>query len=237
MTDAVFHFVMVPMVYLAFAVFAAGVIVRMTRVLRAPRHPSTLAVFPVRRPAFLRALVDTFALPVVRRQAPGFWIFLLLYHVAFLLLILGHLDLFPGIRLMPADSPHMLGWGAVGVALTLSVLVFLFRRFRSPVRDISVLGDYLLLLLLLAAFVTGGTISWANSWNEDGFVLTKQDFGSYLELLLDFSFANPRDVLPGSHYVVVVIHVFLANLVLMVFPFSKVMHTFFALPLNRLRRG
>jgi nitrate reductase gamma subunit len=237
MTDAIFHFVMVPMVYIAFAVFVAGVVVRMARVLRAPRHPSTLAVFPVRRPAFLRALVDTFVLPVVRRQAPVFWVFLLLYHVAFLLLILGHLDLFPGIRLMPADSPHMLGWGAVGVALTLSALVFLFRRFRSPVRDISVLGDYLLLLLLLAAFVTGGTISWANSWNEDGFVLTKQDFGGYLELLLDFSFENPRDVLPGSHYVVVVIHVFLANLVLMVFPFSKVMHTFFALPLNRLRRG
>ena len=68
-------------------------------------------------------------------------------------------------------------------------------------------------------------------------MLGKAEFGEYLQVLADFSFENPRDVLPGSHYVVVVLHVFFANLFLIVFPFSKIMHTFLAMPMNRLRRG
>lgn len=237
MTDKIFYFVMVPMVYGAVAVFLVGVVAQMIRIFTAPRHPAPLRIFPARPAGGALALYDTFAMPQVRRHAPLFWIFLLLYHVAFLLLILAHLDLFPGIHLMPPDSPHMLGWGVVGVVLTVSLLYFLFRRLRAPVRDISVFGDYLLLLLLLFVFITGDTISWANSWNADGFVLGKAEFGEYLRVLAGFSFENPRDVLPGSHYVVVVLHVFFANLFLIVFPFSKIMHTFLAMPMNRLRRG
>ena len=33
------------------------------------------------------------------------------------------------------------------------------------------------------------------------------DFGLYLEELARFSFADPREVLIGSHYVVVVLHI------------------------------
>lgn len=235
--DTVAYLIMVPMVYAAVAVFLIGCVVRLARVLAAPKVPHTLRVFPVRRAAPLLALYDTFALPTVRRHQPLLWACLMLFHLAFLLLILGHLDLFPGIHLMPADSPHMLGWGAIGAVLTAAVLYFLVRRFGSPYREISVPSDYLLLILLFLVFLTGDTISWGNSWNEAGFVITKQDFGRYLASLADFSFANPRDLLYGSHYVVVVLHVLFANLFLLFFPFSKVMHTFFALPLNRLRRG
>jgi hypothetical protein len=34
-----------------------------------------------------------------------------------------------------------------------------------------------------------------------------------------------------------VLHVFFANLFLMFFPFSQVMHSFLSLPMNKLRRG
>jgi nitrate reductase gamma subunit len=68
-------------------------------------------------------------------------------------------------------------------------------------------------------------------------VITKQDFGQYLDGLLKFSFADPHDVLSGSHYAIVATHVLLANLLLIVLPFSKIMHTFFAVPVNKLRRG
>jgi nitrate reductase gamma subunit len=237
MTDKIFYFVMVPMVYAAVAVFLIGIGVRIIQIFSAPPNPVALRIFPARRASGALAIYDTFAMPQVRRHAPLFWVFLLLYHVAFLLLILAHFDLFPGIHLMPEDSPHMLGWGAVGVVLTVALLYFLFRRLRAPVRDISVFGDYLLLLLLLFVFLTGDTISWANSWNDDGFVLGKAEFGDYLKILTDFSFANPKDALPGSHYVVVVLHVLFANLFLIIFPFTKIMHTFFAVPMNRLRRG
>jgi nitrate reductase gamma subunit len=237
MTDTIYYVILVPMVYFAVAVFVVGIAVRLARMLAAPRHPATLQIFPSRAPRSLGALYDTFLMPQVRKHAPCFWVHLMLFHLAFLLLILGHLDLFPGINLMPPDSPHMLGWGAVGVVLTIGVIHFLVRRMRGPVREISAFGDYLLLLLLLFLMLSGDMISWANSWNEDGFVITKQDFGLYLESLANFTFENPRDLLPGSHYIVVVIHVLLANLFLIVFPFTKIIHTFFALPMNRLRRG
>jgi hypothetical protein len=41
----------------------------------------------------------------------------------------------------------------------------------------------------------------------------------------------------SGHSFMLVLHVFFANLFLMFFPFSKIMHSFFALPMNKLRRG
>lgn len=97
-------------------------------------------------------------------------------------------------------------------------------------------ADYLLLLLLLFIFLLGDMISWGNSWTVNGFVMTKADFKNYFGILSSFSFADPRTVLHGSHYHFVVLHVFLAELFMMILPFTKIVHTFFSLPLNILRR-
>jgi len=236
MVGNIMFFVMVPMVYLALATCLVGVIAKIIEVLRAPKHPHTLQIFPKRKAGQLAALSEAFAMPTVRKEKPVFWVVLMGFHAGILVLVLAHLDLLPLIEIMPADSPHMIGNGAVGVVVTLAVLYFLFRRISSPVREVSVPADYLLLFLLLLVFITGGTISWANSWNQDGFVLTKQDFGSYLDGMVRFTFADPAETLYGSHYIVIAVHVLLANLFLMVLPFSKIMHTFFAVTLCRLRR-
>ncbi len=175
-------------------------------------------------------------MPTVRTHKPLFWFFLMVFHVGVAVLILAHLDLLPQLRIMCADSPHMIGNGAAGVALTISVVYFLFRRFRTPVRELSVPADYLMLFLLFCILLTGDVISWGNSWSPDGFVITKQDLGSYLSGLTRFTFEDPHTMLSGSHYAVVATHVLLANLFLMILPFSKIMHSFFAVPVNLLRR-
>jgi nitrate reductase gamma subunit len=236
MVDKVFYLVMVPMVYMAFAACIVGVLMKFTELLKAPKHPHTLQIFPQRKAGGLFAAVEVFTLPTVRQTKPVLWVFLMLFHLGVVGLILSHLDLLPLINFMSADSPHMIGNGFVGVTVTISLLYFLMRRFSSPVREISVPADYLLLLLLFMIFITGDTISWSNSWNGDGFVLNKQDFGAYLDGMVRFTFENPADNLDSSHYVVLVVHVFLANLFLIVLPFSKIMHAFFAVALNRLRR-
>ena len=235
--ETVYYLILVPMVYLAAAVFVIGIIARIIAIARTPREATAQQIFPAHRGGGLLALYDTFLMPQARRHAPVFWGFLIAFHVAFLLLILAHLDLIPGITIMSPESPNMLGYGFVGVVLILAVFYFLLRRFVGPVKDISVLGDYLLLLLLLFIVLSGDIISWGNSWSESGFVMTKQDFRAYLGSMVRFQFANPRDFLYGSHYIILVLHVLLANLFLMIFPFTKIMHTFFALPMNRLRRG
>jgi len=175
-------------------------------------------------------------MPQIRKKAPIFWFFLVAYHMGFALLILGHLDLFPAIDIVSAQSRHMVGSGVVGLLVTVPTFYFIGRRFKSPVREISTPGDYILLLLLLFTFLFGDLMSWGNSWTAKGFVMTKQDFARYFDSLARFTFANPRDFLRGSHYHFAVIHVLLAELVLVVLPFTKVVHAFFSVPINLLRR-
>jgi nitrate reductase gamma subunit len=244
MFDRIWYFVMVPMVYFAFAWCVAGMAIRVVQIFQAPRLPRTLRIFPEDEgPAdapiegWAAAAWDTLTMPSLWRFSPTLWFFLMLFHVGIVVLIISHIDLLPQVNIMPAASPHMIGDGAIGAAVTVALLYLLFRRFRGPVREVSVLSDYLLLILLLCIAVSGDIISWGNSWTDEGFVMTKQDFGKYLESLISFSFADPRKFLSGSHYPVIGFHVLCANLLLMTLPFSKLMHTCFALPMNKMRRG
>jgi len=244
MTDRFWYVVMVPMVYFSVSWCIAWVIVRVVEVLKAPNVPYSLRIFPEGsgsddppKSPLAGAFWDAFTMPTVRKYKPRLWVFLIVFHVSLGLLFLAHLDILPQIDIMSSDSPHMFGYGAIGVILTVCLLYLLFRRFGTPVREVSVPGDYLVLLLLLAAVITGDIISWGNSWSESGFVMTKADFGSYLNSLLTFTWADPRQFLSGSHYAVIGTHVLLANLFLLFLPFSKIMHVAFAVPLNKLRRG
>jgi len=234
--DKVEYFIMVPMVYLALSFCLIAIVVRIVSIARAPAPPYSLRLYPAAKQPGLAALADTLTLPQVRRHKPLFWVFLMLFHISFLFLILGHLDILPQISLLPETSRHMLGAGAVGLGVTLPLVYFLFRRFRTPIREITVPADYLLLVLLLFLCLLGDMMSWGNSWAANGFVMTKQNFAQYFNGLVRFTFADPRRVLHGSHYHFVVLHVLLANIFFLVLPFSKVAHAFFALPTNLLRR-
>jgi len=234
--DRIDYFIMVPLVYLSIAALIAGVIWRLVIIFRSAPPPYSLRLYPAAARPRLTAVRETFTMPQVRRHRPVFWVFLIIYHVAFVLLFLGHLDILPQVNLLPPGSRHMLGGGAVGVAVTVPVLYFLVRRLRSPLREVSTPADFLLLLLLLFLFLFGDMMSWGNSWSAHGFVMTKADFAKYFDGLVRLTLADPRAVLHGSHYHFVVIHVALAEALFLVLPFSKIMHTFLSLPVNLLRR-
>ena len=97
--DTASYIVLVPMVYIAFAVFFLGTILRLIKLFRQPKHPATLHIFPEKRPKWLWALHDSFLLPTVRRHNPVLWAFLMLFHVSLLLLIIGHLEMFKEFRI------------------------------------------------------------------------------------------------------------------------------------------
>lgn len=234
--DKVYYFIMVPLVYISIIVMIVGIAARIISILRAPLPAFSLKTYPAKKRPFFAALMDTFSMPMIRKGNPLFWFFLMMFHIGIFFLLFGHLDLFPGVNLMPPQSRHMIGAGAVGLSVTIPTLYFLIRRFKGQERHISVPSDYLLLLLLLFIFLLGDMISWGNSWTAHGFVMTKADFKNYFEILKNFSFADPRTVLHGSHYHFVVLHVLLAELFMMILPFTKIVHTFFSLPLNLLRR-
>ena len=235
--ETVYYIILVPMVYLAFAVFLVGTLVRLVKLFRAPKNPSTLQIFPEQRPQRLWALHDAFLLPTVRRHKPVLWVFLMLFHVAFLLLIIGHIELFGDIRIFQViEHEVFLGRGFVGLILTIALIYFLFRRFSSPVKDLSVPEDYYLLILLFLTVLFGSQMDWARRWYEYSDLLA-DDYREYLTSLL---FMRPKlspNLTLSGHSFMLVLHVFFANLFLMFFPFSQVMHAFIAMPINRLRRG
>jgi nitrate reductase gamma subunit len=134
--------------------------------------------------------------------------------------------------------PHdvFLGQGYVGLILSLALLYFLFRRFASPVRELSVPEDYYLLILLFLIVLFGSEMDWARRWYgyEE---MTVDDYQTYLLSLLYLKPDLPEAVTDCGHSFMLVLHVFFANLFLLFFPFSQSMHSFLSLPMNKLRRG
>jgi nitrate reductase gamma subunit len=225
------------MVYVAFATFSIGTAIRLIKIFTEPSHPATLQIFPEKNPRWLWALHDTFLFPTVRRHKPLLWVFLMAFHICILLLILGHLELFGEIETLQL-IPHeiFLGKGLVGLIASIALLYFLFRRFISPVRELSVPEDYYLLILLFLVVLFGSQMDWARRWYfyEE---LSVDHYREYLSSLLYFKPYLPAEITDTGHSFMLVLHVFFANLFLMFFPFSQLMHSFLSLPMNKLRRG
>ena len=235
--QTLYYIILVPMVYVAFAIFFIGTAVRLIKIFKEPSHPATLQVYPEKKPHWLWALHDTFLFPTVRRHKPLLWIFLMAFHICILLLIIGHLELFGEIETLQL-IPHeiFLGKGLVGLIASIALLYFLFRRFISPVRELSVPEDYYLLILLFLVVLFGSQMDWARRWYfyEE---LSVDHYREYLSSLLYFRPYLPVEITDTGHSFMLVLHVFFANLFLMFFPFSQLMHSFLSLPMNKLRRG
>ena len=152
-------------------------------------------------------------------------------------LLIGHLELIWDLSIFQI-IPHepFLGKGFVGLILAISLLFFLFRRFLSPVKDLSVPEDYYLLILLFLIVLFGSQMDWARRWYEYG-ELTLEDYRDYLTSLIMLKPELPYNTTFSGHSFMLILHVFFANIFLIFFPFSQSMHSFLSLPINKLRRG
>lgn len=235
--ETLYYIILVPMVYAAFAIFFIGTAVRLIKIFKEPKHPTTLQIYPEKKPKWLWGLFDTFLFPTVRRHKPLLWIFLMAFHICILLLIIGHLELFGEIEFLQLVQHEVfLGQGLVGLIATIALLYFLFRRFLSPVRELSVPEDYYLLILLFLVVLFGSQMDWARRWYFYETIAVDQ-YREYLSSLLYFEPYLPPELTESGHSFMLVLHVFFANLFLIFFPFSQLMHSFLSLPMNKLRRG
>ena len=48
--ETVYYIVLIPMVYVAFAVFLGGTGIRLVKIFREPKNPTTLQIFPEKKP-------------------------------------------------------------------------------------------------------------------------------------------------------------------------------------------
>lgn len=184
--QSVIYFILIPMVYIACAIFLVGTVLRIVKIWQYPKHPTTLQIFPDKKPKWLWTLYDTFMFPTVLRHKPLLWVFLMAFHISLILLLIGHLELIAEFGIFQI-VPHevFIGNGYVGLTLAVCLLFFLFRRMISPVKDLSVPEDYFLLILLFLIVIFGSEMDWARRWYEYG-EMTVEDYRAYLYSLLVF---------------------------------------------------
>ena len=236
--QVIYYIILIPMVYAAFAVFIIGTAWQAIRIIHGLKYSLGIAVGPAKKPGVLGALYETALFPRVLKTHPVHWVFVAVFHVAFLLLILGHLELIGEIGALQAIRHEVfLGGGVIGIILFVALLFFLFRRFHAPVREISEAGNYYILVVLLLAVLFGSQLHLARSLFAYS-TIEVYDYREYLAGILTFRPALPAVFTENfvGHSFLLVLHVFFANLFLMLFPVSRMMHALLAFPLARLRR-
>ncbi len=238
MWPKIYYYVMVHMVYAAFAVLIAGTLFKLTAVLLSKKFRGSLKTYPHRLPRPIGVAAEAVAVPSAWRKSKIFWFFIIMFHAAVLLLVLGHLELIREFKIIQI-IPHtvFLGAGIVGIAMIVSLLYFLFRRFGSPWREISIPEDFIILLLLFVTSVIGSHLHMGERYGMAQFGVDTNLYREYLGSLVAFKPVIPDGITMSPHYVLVALHIFLANLVLMMLPFSKMIHMVFSfLSLNLKRK-
>jgi nitrate reductase gamma subunit len=150
------------------------------------------------------------------------WIFALLFHYAFLVTVIRHL------RFFAEPVPFFVQWTEgldgflqlglpglflSGVVLAAAAIFLLLRRmFMHEMRYISLSSDYFPLFLIIAIAVSGILMRY----------FTKVDVVAIKELTLGLVTFGPTipEGVGGLFYV----HMFLVSVLLIYFPFSKLMH-------------
>lgn len=225
------------MVYIAAAIFIIGILFKLFMVIVSPPITGTLGLFPRKIPGPIGILKDSLLVPTAWRHSKIFWFFIIAFHLAFLLLFIGHLELIREFKIIQVIRHEVfLGAGFVGIVLIITTLYFLFRRFSSPVRGISVPEDYILLLLLFLTMIFGSHLHLAARYTESGLDIQVEDYRTYLSSLVAFKPLVPEEISDSPHYVLVVLHIFFANLFLIFFPFSKMIHSVFTFAAHILKR-
>ncbi|MDH7486835.1 MAG: respiratory nitrate reductase subunit gamma [Anaerolineae bacterium] len=212
--------------YIAVIVFLGGIGYQLSRWRQKRPVPANLSLFP--RPQgrlgrLMDTLVDMFTLKGLFRVNRPLWVGGFIMHLGLLLLLLGHVRAFTDYYFLW----DLLQWGEEqqhqfsAVAGSIAGLLFMFplfyllaRRFSGAVKWLSSPEDYLVLGLLIAIAITG---------NHMRFVLDPDthEIRQFLQGLFRFRW-QPAPVSAGISFVY---HFAFVQLLMVYFPFSKLMHT------------
>lgn len=225
--------------YLAFVIFVVGFMYRVVRWANIPvpinitttgrgyldnPQTRTAAVLRVLTEAFLfRSLFRNTKYNLETNEVQSnriLWLGAFVFHVSFALIVIRHMRLFiepfpsflATLRAIEAVGPSMpgLNWSSLLIVLALSYL--LVRRIINPeLKYISILGDYLVVLLIISIAFSGIIVAY---YKLVSIVAIK----AYVLSLVAFNI-----VAPDFHWFFYV-HLLLVSTLLAYFPFSKLMH-------------
>lgn len=225
------------LVYVALAVFLGGSLYRIVRWWRTPKSTIRQGMFPKPRGArrFIKLGWDSLLFPQVLDTDRWMWFFVIGMHLAGLGLFFGHTRLFGdlGLMLNALGAQGMENLGAVlgstiGVFLFIAFSYFLIRRVKSPYRELSVPEDYLLLLLILLLVLLGDHLRFTKPFEL-------ADYRAYMASLAALKPSFDSAIAESPAKWILVAHVLTANLLLIYFPFSKLVHSIGGFAGNLLR--
>lgn len=210
--------------YFAAGVFIVGMIWRIITWLKCP-VPFQLTMFPAPTDTAGRAMAigkELILLDSLRRSDKGLWLGAWLMHIGLFAVIGGHIVgisqlglQFTAFGLSQSQSVSMsaiMGTTA-GLVLLAALVVLFYRRTAVPeIKRMSSPADYFDILLLLAIVVSGMHMRLTT------LEVNLAEIRSYLGGLMTFS----PTVVP--HNWIFLSHFFLVNVLLVYFPFSKLMH-------------
>lgn len=210
--------------YIAGGIFLVGMAYRIMCWLKIP-VPFQLTLFPApqgggERIVFLSS--EFFFFKSLYRNNKGLWLWAWLLHVSLAMVIVGHVVgiyyLMKQFTLIgfTAETSMMMSsaFGTVaGLVLMIALMVLFYRRISIPeVKRLSDPADFFDLLLIFGVVVTG------NHMRLPGVHIDLAAVKSYLGSILTFS----PTAIPDSN--VFIAHFIMVNLLLMYFPFSKLVH-------------
>jgi nitrate reductase gamma subunit len=229
-----FSLIVAILVYVAVVVFIVGMTFKIIIWAKAPRMQLRLGVFPKPKNGFIRffkVLKDSFVFPQVVEIDRWMWIFAILFHLALLVALAGHFRLVREFTFVSnvigqanLNTLGAVGGGTMGIIMIFALGYYLFRRFASPYKEISVPEDFILIILLAAIIGLGDHMRFFGNIHTD-------EYRKYFLSILSFRPSYPEALAGSQTRWVLSWHVLSVDLFVIYFPFSKLVHvigTFFA---------
>ncbi len=212
--------------YLSLAIFLIGITRKIYQYWATPA-PLKIPIAPTpltQTGVVMRMAREVILFESLFKSSKWTWFFGWLFHAGLLLVLIRHLRYFwygdlPEIFLLTQPFKY------AAFAMLIGLFGLMARRiFVDRVRYISAPSDYLMLIMLLVIGISGVVMTFTN--NHTDIIMVKQ----FASGLLIFDWVNlPTEL----HFL---IHIFLAFLLLAIFPISKLLHApgiFFSPTLNQ----
>ncbi len=206
-------YLFIGLVYFATAVFVVGLALRIRRYARTPA-PLVIPTTPApttRTGVAARMAREVIFFESLFKGSKWTWLFGWLFHFALLLVLVRHLRYFTEPVWAPVAAMQWLGLYAAFVMLLGLAGLWARRVLVDRVRYISAPSDHLMLALLAAIALTGLGMKYA--WHTD--VVAAKAFMLGI-VQLDFHPLPPDPLF--------MLHLLLVIVLMLVFPFSKLLH-------------